>query len=572
MTEKTEFKKFLNYTDRVANLFREGTGMLFDAYKFMNISYQRYLLLYVLPVLLLPITALTIGEILLPILIANIIAIIGVMGVVTVLFYPVMKYSSYRNKIDSEFPTFLTHITALSMSNTNRIEVFKAVSQSDEYDAITTEVEKFLHQIELLNSSMDKAALSRANETPSDVMVDFYEKMAYSISSGQTLNEFLIQEQENVMNQYEADYISKIEKIKFVSRIFIGLVTGFMFIIVVASITPFLFGFNGTITIVSSLAMYLILILIFIFVINSISPKDNLWYFSDEINTRKELLIKGSLVVTLITTPLIGIILLVINPNSIPNLLYPVVSVIPLMIPSFLIYSYEKQIIGVENQFNSFIQSLGSLEAKKQTSTKNILKDIKTKDFGRLNKHISKLYNRLYIVVLPNKSWNHFSASIGSNLIKKYSSMYSVGRQLGVNTKVLGDIISSNYSKMTELRNRKTVSISNLKSNLIGTSLVLVFILVFISNLIKEVSNLVPDTGGSVGVNIIQTGVYDFFIIDVAVYIAIIVNGIIVSILIRKAERRYIGGSVMYFTIYIIIAFTLAYGLNQTQLTSLTSS
>jgi flagellar protein FlaJ len=538
-------------------------GNATSAYTFMSMSFRDYFIKFILPTVLYLVLGSSLAFILAPPILFIGVVFTGGFSVLLSVYYPVFKYSKYKGKINAEFPMFLTHITTLSMSNVNRVEVFRESINTDEYEAISDEINKFITQIEYLNSSLEQAAKTRSKETPSNLMADFYEKLSLSVGAGQDLDEFLEKEQQNVMKEYRSDYEYRISLIEFLTESFIGLNVGLMFLLASGSIFPILIpSLNPNLFIGGSLGLYTVMTLLFVVFVNSVSPRDYLWYFSDEINTRKENIVKGLLGGGIIFTISIALGLLLVQP-SFPYLLYPVISVLPLFVPAIAIILVERDIARVEGQFDSFIRSLGDLEAQKQTSTRNILKDIKKKDFEVLDKYIQNLYNRLYLVVKSEKSWQYFSAKIGSRLIKTYSNMYHIGRQLGVDTSKLGKIINRNFNTMKELRKKKLTNIKKLKGTVVAVSLAFSFIMLFMSKLIKIVINQAPsDTSGEID-SLFYTDGYNFTIIDGSIYATIIVNGLLISILIRLAERKYIGGFVFYYAIYIVISFLLAFGLQE---------
>lgn len=492
----------------------------------------------------------------------SIVSIVTISTIIFAVFYPQVIYTRYRNKLNNEFPLFIIHLTALSLSNTERVEMFKRLSQSDEYEAISKEINLFVSHIETFNASLDEAAKLRANETPSQLMADFYEKLAYSVGAGQDLSDFLTEVQEDIRDDYANNYDVRVKRIEYLTSMAVGGNISAAYLFVLFLVIPLIVGLNPVLLLSLGIIAYIFLQIAFVMVINSVAPKDYLWYWSDEITTRTQRLIKLTTRLGIVASLIIGGFLVYYQP-SITRFSYPIIATIPLLIPSLIIYRAEKKINQSESQYSSFIKTLGNIENVKQTSTRNVLKSLKNKDFGTLDSYINSLYQQIYLSIDDEQAWDNFSANIGSRLVRSFSNMYYIGREMGANTKELGEIIGTNFKHLRGLRKNKTAVISKLRGNIYGVGIVSSLTYFLTTSVLEMIRNETTSIPSGQFASIINTEVYNFLYIDIIIFTFVIVNAVFIGLLVRISQRRYIGGFVIHVVIFIWVAFSIGYGVEQ---------
>ncbi len=535
---------------------------ILDSYKYIDISLTNYLKRVILPSLIFVTLLFGIGF-----TINNQIATVLILftsGFILFLvsIYPIVKHTRDVNEINSKFHLFVTQLTILSLSNSDRVEVFRIIANEDDYGALAKEIKVLVSLIDAFNLSLDDAARRRSQHTKSELLADFYEKLSYSVGEGQSLSEFLLSEQEDVRDQFSSKYNSKVKNIEMMTELFISVIMASSFLFTFAILVPFLTGVDAQLLMTAVLFIFVVTQLLFIVIINSIAPKDEFWYDSKGITTRKTYLIKGTTVIGLIASVSLTVGLFLIQP-PVELYFYPIIAVLPLMIPTLGIIYSERSIKKVEQQYPSFIRSLGSVESVKQTSTVDVLKSLKEKEFKTLNRYIETLYRRLQLSVDNQESWNLFSAQIGSNIIKVFSDMYVYGRETGGSPKQLGEIISRNYRFILQLReNRQTINqklMGTMYGITIATSSVF-FIALEILQVLIEVTEDIP-SNVLVG-DILNTAVYNYAYIELVVFVAILFNALAVSTIIRISQRKFIGGVVIHFMFIVLLSFSIGYGIN----------
>lgn len=537
------------------------------SYQRMDMSLNEYLLKFIFPTFALlfagtAYTTLGSGSTLLK----TVVQLAGIIAVALALVYPRLLEYKIASEIQIKFHLFITHLTVLSMSKTNRVEIFRTIANDDDYGALADEMTKLIGLVDTFNLSLDDAARARSKQTPSDMLADFYEQIAYNVGSGQPISDFLISEQEAIIKEFATKYESDLDSVGVFAELFISMMLVSSFATLFGMIIPFLTGMNPLLTIGGMLFVYTLVQAGFVFIIDSVAPEDKLWYVPNEFeNERLDTIQKyviASVSISAILAIIVGAGILGYLPVSFDG--YPMqfivpIPTIPLLLPAIYVSLVERDIAQAEQQFSSFIRGLGAVESVKKTSTASVLRTMKNKDFGRLTPYIVNLYRRLNLQVNSTVAWRHFSSEIGSALVKNFSDMYVLGRELGGDPEMLGNIIGQNVNEVLSLRAKRKQVINQLTGQTYGMTLATIatfFISLGVLRLLVQVTE-----GMDVGLlrGILYVELYSIPTISALVYAAVIINALTSSLLIRKASRAHTAGALLHFTIITWLGFALGY-------------
>jgi flagellar protein FlaJ len=140
----------------------------------------------------------------------------------------------------------------------------------------------------------------------------------------------------------------------------------------------------------------------------------------------------------------------------------------PLIYTGRIAKNIEKGIRRRDENFPSFIRSLGSSAGARGGMVDEALKALRAHDFGPLTHDVNNLYRRLSTRIDKIESWHMFAASTGSNLIQRFSVMFVEATHLGGKPEVIGDIIATNFHRIVTLRKKRYQSASSLVGVLYG--------------------------------------------------------------------------------------------------------
>ena len=173
-----------------------------DAYDEMPMPNERYLLFVVIPsVLFSGFLIAGVAVLSVPTMVIVPTVLLSGLAVLTAVAYPKLYVEQWSRQIDNEFHLLVTHMTVLSTTNIDRMEVFRTVAEQEEYGAIAEEIRRVVQLVDTWNQSLDDACRRRAREVPSEVLGDYFDRLAYSLGAGQELGDFLLNEQEVIMEE-----------------------------------------------------------------------------------------------------------------------------------------------------------------------------------------------------------------------------------------------------------------------------------------------------------------------------------------------------------------------------------
>ncbi|ELZ11982.1 flagellar assembly protein J [Halovivax asiaticus JCM 14624] len=530
---------------------------LYRAYETMGMSIERYVLLVITPAVGLFVGALVAPFVVgLPLFVAGPLVAFGFLALTTAIIYPKLSQDRRKKQVRQRFHLFLTHITVLSMANINRVEIFRILAEEDEYQALAEEMGYLVALVDTWNQSLDDACRMRAKQVSSPLLSDFLERLAYTVGAGQEISEFLVEEQDSMIQQFTTRYESDLAKLDVMKELYMSMMLSVAFILVFAIVLPILIGMSPTLLIGSTILMFSIVQAAFVYAIHVVSPYDPVWYIEKTAGGGPTERIPQALVVGFGACLLLGVAVLAIllgvtpiAPDRIPAPVMAAIPVTPLLLPGWRMRQEEKNVKERDQEFPSFIRALGAVESVKQTSTSSVLSSLRKKDFGALTKNVDALYKRLHMRVDNVRSWRLFAAETGSYLIQKFGDMYVMGRQMGGNPRLLGQLISTNQShvlKVREKRQQATTTLTGVLYGITASSVFSFFIGLEVVKLMMDITNEMDIDQQMVG-NLLQTGQYNLVMIEYLLIATILINAALSAVMIRLTDRGHLISGLVNF-------------------------
>ncbi|ERH12375.1 MAG: archaeal flagella assembly protein J [halophilic archaeon J07HB67] len=547
--------------DSVTDLF-EDVG---EAYDQLDIPRRRYVGYVLVPAAVFFLVTLVVALLMeFALLIRLPIVGLGALMFVAAAIYPKLYLNSRQVSIENKLHLLMTHMTVLSTTNIDRMEVFRTVADETEYDAAADEVAQVVHLVDTWNQSLDDALRRRAQQVPSDNLSDFFDRLGYTIAAGQELSEFLLSEQETVMESYITVYEGALSNLEVMKDLYMSMILSMTFALVFAIVLPILTGNNPTLTVSAVIVLFMLVQLGFYVAIRAMAPFDPLWFHSEE-GAPNDQLLYGSFVVgvlsTFATITFVGMGVFDMGPGlrgilffleDIPLPLYVAIPITPMAITGIVVRLEEGRIKGRDEQFPSFIRALGAAESAKQSTTSDVLETLHRKDFGALSDSVVRLYRRLNMRLDASEAWYTFASDTRSYLIQKFSGMYLQGRAMGGDPGQLGELISDNMTTVCQLRQQRdqaTLTLVGLLYGITAASSFAFFIGLQIVNILADFSEqLNISTVGSVG-RIVYAGVYNIPLIEFLLLLVILFNAVLSSVMIRTIDGGNKANAYLHFVL-----------------------
>ncbi len=542
---------------------------LAEAYDRFEMEKTRYLVVVVLPAVIFAIVALAAPFLFpLPTIAAVGTGALGLLVLFTAIGYPKIEIDRRRMALENQYHLVVTHMTVLSTTNIDRMEVFRTIANEREYGEFAKEFTRVVELVDSWNQSLDDACRRRAKAVPSDTVSDFFDRLAYTINAGQPLDEFLLDEQSVMIEEYATAYESALDNLDVMKDIYLSMLMSMTFGLVFAVVLPLLTGTDPTLTILIVLVVFVFVQLGFLFVIRSLVPYDPIWFQAEAVRSAAERRAGRSLAVGAVlsvvvlfafTMGLAGVdpFAAILTSVPIPRPLYVAIPITPLLIPGLVFRIEEGRVKDRDKEFPSFIRALGAAESAKQSTTSRVLATLRQKDFGPLTDDVDGLFRRLNMRVDAAKAWRLFAAEANSYLIQKFSEMYLVARRMGGEPRQLGGLISRNMNAVINLREQRQQSTTTLIGVLYGITAASGFAFFMALGIVELLAGMDLDLSGfqEIGVsNLIYTASYDIPLIEGLLYLIILFNAIVSAILIRTTDGGHQGNAYLHFVLLTWVA------------------
>ncbi len=385
-------------------------------------------------------------------------------GAIIILFIvlkPVLERDVAKTDINSNIPYFITAFATLSVSSANRIDMLELLAKKEKLGKIRLEMEQLVNLVKNWRRGLSEAAMFLSSKTPSEVFEDFLARFGHAINSGQDFEEFVNNEAETVMNNFETTYISALYTFDLYKDLYVSMLLSFAFLITFVMIMPILIHIN--IMQVLSLSMLTIVLgeAMLVYGIKVVLPNDPIWH-NTGIKTPLQLKIRKYLILAVMGSITALLVSLAVNLESkLPFYFIIAIVVSPLFVPGYVGSKAEKMVSKKDEMFGSFIRSLAGSAAARGNMVIEALKAIVLHDFGTLTVDIRSLYRRLAYRINNISSWKNFSADTGSHLIEVFSESFVESVDLGANADKAGAVVADNFDRVIRLRKRRHASVTS---------------------------------------------------------------------------------------------------------------
>ncbi|GAA0652337.1 archaellar assembly protein FlaJ [Salarchaeum japonicum] len=536
-------------------------------YEYMGMPAQRYALVVILPSVVLGFAVMLLPFFLgLPLFVVPVTVLFGLFLPLVALIYPKILQDRKRKQIREHFHLFITHITILSTTNIDRVEVFRTLAKEDEYEAIAEEMGHIVGLIDTWNQSLEDACRMRAKRVPSPLMQDFLERLAYTVGAGQTIDDFLLSEQDSIIQSFVTRYEAQLDRLALIKDVYMSIVLSTTFGLVFALVVPFIVGIDPMTPVMAVILLYLFLQVVFVYAMNSVAPKDPVWFYRTEIALDRNARLRTGLLVgtglSLALTALTYGILSGLVPvgNDIPLPLFLAVPFTPFIIPGLIARQEQNRIKNRDESFPSFIRALGAVESVKQSSTGSVLQSLRKKDFGNLTTNVDDLYKRLSMRIDSNLAWRYFAAETGSYLIQKFSDMYVTGRRMGGEPRQLGSLIEANISEVLNLRRKRSQEAGTVVGTIYGitgASVFAMFVGLEISRLFMTIAQDMDLSNAQLG-GLLSVSQYDIPQLQFMLFVIVLLNALLTSVMIRIVSRGHSLTTLTHFVVQVWISAVVA--------------
>ncbi len=490
-------------------------------------------------------------------------AAVGAVLVLFIILRPVLERDVAKTDINSNIPYFITAFATLSVSAANRIDMLELLSEKEKLGRIRDEIAKLVNLVKNWRRGLSEAAMFLSSRSPSEIFEDFLARFGHAINSGQDFEEFVNNEAETVMSNFETTYISALYTFDLYKDLYVSMLLSFAFLITFVMIMPILININ----IIQVLSLSLLTIVLgeamLVYGIKVVLPNDPIWHDTGiktplQIKIRKYLIIGGASSVALL------VISILINLQArLPFYFIISIVVTPLFVPGYVGSKAEKMVAKKDEMFGSFIRSLAGSAAARGNMIIEALKAIVLHDFGTLTADIKALYRRLAYRINNLSSWKNFSADTGSHLIEVFSESFVESVELGANADKAGSVVADNFDRVIRLRKRRHASVTSYVGVLYGItgglafSLAIAFGVLQIINQVFSTFNVSSLNSFGIFVSQPQSSI---FTIEAFIVAILLIHSFIAGTALKIADGGKVVHGLHHFVIMTWIVTAVMYG------------
>lgn len=323
-----------------------------------------------------------------------------------------IKNMGTGDKVDFEFPFFMLYLRSTTSGTLTRFVLLKNASEKIIFKYISKYINKILTLSDEWRYPQAKASEIVSEEAPTEDLSNFLYKLSQSISSGETINDFVDREYKTYTAEFNAQRAESILKLKTLSDAYLPLMSVTLFLCTTMLISSIFYDAQMMImlTILTVIVISFLLYIISWMIFKAAKPESVLIDEQEEKHPRRkkmEYLSVGGLVMAGLS--------LAIPVNPFWHL--TIIGVL-LLIPGFLGKRYVDKVKQTEDDYPAFFRYLSSNLTVDIPLTDVLLRATET-DFGSLNEPIMGLVNKLKMRVSPKVAWWSFETELDSKLIRR---------------------------------------------------------------------------------------------------------------------------------------------------------
>ena len=393
----------------------------------------------------------------------------------------IAKVSSDNAAIGFDLLSSLTYMSVLSIGNLPRDHVMEACGRQNSKTSVFFEyVHRLVKRLDLAYTQAFQLVSERAKpESVKSLLLRF----SASISSGESDQEFILQEAKAEGERYGNEYEKNVESLRKWTDAYAAILISVTLIMVVSLVSGMMGSLASSFVTIMGFAVFFFTS-IGIFIIYKSAPVEQVTFDNQEYTAKSRLLARRflitlvpfGLVVAMLVAPRLGMVggsaiaFLIIGASLFPT--------------GYLAWRDSSRITRLDSELPTFLRSLGSVAGATGFTITQALANIDTKSMGSLKVYINSLNARLSARLPSDRCWERFRDETGSELVNRSTKMLVESTDLGSEAAQVGQICSVYAQTVTQLRSRLNLVSSTFSYLTIPMHATTTFILVFVLHII----------------------------------------------------------------------------------------
>jgi flagellar protein FlaJ len=392
------------------------------------------------------------------------------------LFLPVILYiRSYieSGRIDIDILYMVTYMNSIATSNISRDEIFKKVSEREEYAC-----SKYMKEVYLLaknwNYEYGAACNLVAKKVANKKLKDLLMRLSNAMTSGESEKKFL--ESLESLKKWTDAYTALLVSLSFIS------------ITVLLSLVIYNIGDKYT-TIIATIIVVILVSGAGVFILRSESPKEYRTHKMLICSPEQQLIKNMQRILLPIAVFVTGLmVLLGIDLGII------MVFIGLILIPMGLIgIKDDKNIFTRDRDFSEFTKMLGTVIGSMGVTVKEGITKVDRKSIKSLEPLVKRLYVQLFMGIDPRLCWTRFVGNSGSELINKFTHIFIDAIDMGGDATKIGRLVNTTNLEVVLLRMKRNLLSSSFINLLIPMHAAMVGLVIFVIQIMIIFSGIISN-------------------------------------------------------------------------------
>ncbi len=383
-------------------------------------------------------------------------------------------------KVDPDLLFSILHMRALATGKVPTTEMLDVVSKDRTYRDYSKTYRKIAMLAKEWGYSIADAITYVANNIKEKAFKEFLLRLAAVARLGEDLEPFLNVEYNTLKSEYENQYARSVNTLRVLLGVYAATIGAVSFAISAFLLLAFFYGGNIGIVEISFLGAFVSLMAMAL-VILRVAPRD--YFENEEEKSRRARYIDMWSLGALLGTLALLLKDVVIRRIYFTSFVSALGVLGVLLLPAGLMaVAYEGVINDIDTFFPVFIRSLGS-HLSVVPSLSRALQLLLRVELGKLKKALKRLYALIETGIPPDIAWKKFSATTGSELVRRGTRIFSDAMSRGGNLSEVGVMISDHTNFLMALRRSK----AQVASGFISTAIIMHVSMVSLLELVLDI-------------------------------------------------------------------------------------
>jgi flagellar protein FlaJ len=404
--------------------------------------------------------------------------------------YNIRDYILEKKKMEQDLLLMYTYMAAITTASVTRPEIFQYTSERFEYIP-SRYIAKVQRLVAGWGHSYASGLRAIADRCRNETLQSMLHRYANAIDSGVPDDDFIGTELSSIRSIYRNTFEQGIELLKKWGDAYIAMLLSTALVAIILMISVAIYAPEGIDATLNT--SYFIILVISVFgltIMYRAVPDDPRTHGLAEICSKEQEIIRRLERLVVPITAAIALVLILLGVNA--GIIFLLVGL--LLMPLGIIgYIDDVNVINRDNDFATFIRSLGSVMEGKGITTADALQEVDRKSLPYLEPFIDSVALKLNLGLDEAGSWRKFIGETGSYLIYKYMNIFRDAVTLGGSPDQIGKIVGSSMLEQVLLRRKRDMMVKGFVVLLVPMHAAMIGIFVFLFEILLTMSHAVAE-------------------------------------------------------------------------------